>query len=98
MGWPTHDVTNQFDELQDYNLYATDHALQEAVTRHRGASAHDRLGDYGALMGTADSYAQADLRRRNGLLEGGQLKIPDRSYFQARQADAIQRMTERGIL
>ena len=51
-----------------------------------------------ALELFADSYAQADLRRRNGLLEGGQLKIPDRSYFQARQADAIQRMTERGIL
>ena len=64
MGWPTHDVTNQFDELQDHNLYATDHALQEAVTRHGGASAHGRLGDYGALMGTADSYAQADLANR----------------------------------
>ena len=59
MGWPTHDVTNQFDELQDYNLYATDTALQEAVTRHGGASAHGRHGDYGALMGTADSYALA---------------------------------------
>jgi putative acyl-CoA dehydrogenase len=64
MGWPTHDVTNQFDELQDYNLYATDHALQEAVTRHGGASAHGRLADYGSLMGTADSYAKADLANR----------------------------------
>ena len=33
MGWNTHEVSNQFDELQDYNLYATDTALQEAVTR-----------------------------------------------------------------
>ena len=51
-----------------------------------------------ALELFAESYANADLRRRNGLLDGGKLKIPDRSYFQQRQADAIQRMVERGIL
>lgn len=51
-----------------------------------------------ALELFADSYASADLRRRNGLLEGGKVRIPDRSYFQQRQADAIQRMVERGIL
>jgi len=45
----------------------------------------------------ADSFAQADLRRRNGLLKGGRLLIPDRSYFRERQADTIARMTERGI-
>ncbi len=46
----------------------------------------------------AESYANADLRRRNGLLDGGRIRIPDRSYFQQRQADAIQRMVERGVL
>ena len=46
----------------------------------------------------ADSYAGADLRRKNGLLQGGKLVIPDRSYFQQRQIDAIARMTARGIL
>ena len=51
-----------------------------------------------ALELFAESYANADLRRRNGLLEGGKLRIPDRSYFQQRQADAIQRAIERGIL
>ena len=51
-----------------------------------------------ALELFAGSYASADLRRSNGLLDGGKLKIPDRSYFQQRQADAIQRMVERGIL
>lgn len=66
MGWNTHEVTNQFDELQDYNLYTTDAALQEAVTRHGGAAAHARLRGQGALMGTAHSYTQADLANRHG--------------------------------
>jgi hypothetical protein len=51
-----------------------------------------------ALEMFADSFANADLRRRNGLLQGGKLVIPDRAYFQQRQADAISRMTERGII
>jgi predicted amidohydrolase len=51
-----------------------------------------------ALEMFADTFAKADLRRRNGLLKGGEVVIPDRSYFRARQADAIARMTERGIL
>jgi len=51
-----------------------------------------------ALDMFADSFANADLRRRNGLLQGGELVIPDRTYFQQRQADAIARMAERGII
>ena len=51
-----------------------------------------------ALEMFADSFANADLRRRNGLLQGGKLVIPDRVYFQQRQADAISRMVERGII
>lgn len=46
----------------------------------------------------ADSYGKADLRRRNGLLRGGRVVIPDRSYFLERQADAIRRMVERGVV
>ncbi|MFM2109590.1 MAG: nitrilase [Gammaproteobacteria bacterium] len=51
-----------------------------------------------ALEMFAESFANADLRRRNGLLQGDKLLIPDRAYFQQRQADAIARMVERGIL
>lgn len=51
-----------------------------------------------ALEMFAESFAKADLRRRNGLLQDGNLVIPDRAYFQQRQADAITRMVERGIL
>lgn len=46
----------------------------------------------------ATSYAQADLRRGNGLLQGGKVIVPDRSFFRQRQLDAIQRMRERSIL
>ena len=75
MGWNTHEVSNQFDELQDYNLYTTDAALQEAVTRHGGGEAHGRLSSYGALMGTSHSYAQADLANRH---------LPELKTFDAR--------------
>ncbi len=51
-----------------------------------------------ALELFADSFANADLRRRNGLLQGGRLVIPDRSYFVSRQNDAIERMVARGVL
>lgn len=51
-----------------------------------------------ALEMFASSYAQADLRRGNGLLQAGKVMVPDRSFFRQRQLDAIQRMRERGIL
>ena len=51
-----------------------------------------------ALELFAGSFATADLRRKNGLLDGDKIRVPDRSYFVARQADAIARMCERGIL
>jgi len=45
----------------------------------------------------AESFASADLRRRNGLLRGGKVVVPDRSYFRERQTDTISRMIERGV-
>jgi hypothetical protein len=33
MTWQTHEITNQFDELQNYNLLATDTPLREALAR-----------------------------------------------------------------
>jgi predicted amidohydrolase len=46
----------------------------------------------------ADSFAAADLRRRNGLLKGGRAVVPDRSYFRERQADTLARMVARGVI
>ena len=31
MTWHTHEITNQFDELQNYNVFATDTPLREAL-------------------------------------------------------------------
>jgi predicted amidohydrolase len=43
----------------------------------------------------AEVYASADLRRRNGLLDGGRVVIPERSYFQKAQAEVLARMQAR---
>ncbi|WP_397474868.1 isovaleryl-CoA dehydrogenase [Pusillimonas sp.] len=59
MKWSTHEVENQVPELDGYNLYASDAALQEAV-RREGASTHESsLSDYGAWLGTAEAAALA---------------------------------------
>ena len=31
--WQTHEISNQFDELQAYNLFETDQVLQEILQR-----------------------------------------------------------------
>lgn len=51
-----------------------------------------------ALELYAESYANADLRRRNGLLANGGVLVPERGYFLERQRDALARMVERGIV
>ncbi len=64
--------------------------------RHRPAMSN--MLSRQALDMFASTYANADLRRPNGLLDGSRVIVPDRSFFRARQLDAIQRMRERGIL
>ena len=49
----THEVLNQSSPLLDYNAYATDTALREAVRRHGAAWAEDSLSAHGALTGSA---------------------------------------------
>jgi putative acyl-CoA dehydrogenase len=52
MQWPTHEVTNQVPELQDYNVFASDIALQEG-SRHYGAGWHeDHLRRFGGELGS----------------------------------------------
>jgi predicted amidohydrolase len=43
----------------------------------------------------AEVYSKADLRRPNGLLKGGAIVIPERSYFQQSQAETLARMKAR---
>jgi putative acyl-CoA dehydrogenase len=49
----THEVVNVSTELRDYNLYAQDSALREAVRREGAGWAHDALDAFGALTGSA---------------------------------------------
>jgi predicted amidohydrolase len=78
-------VANTFLDMAGLRAYRRRPAMANMLSRQ-------------ALEMFAESFANADLRRRNGLLQNGKLFIPDRSYFQQRQADAIARMVERGIL
>ena len=50
----THDVFNQSSPLVDYNAYAGDTALREAVLRHHGGNAKDALHAHGAVTGSAE--------------------------------------------
>jgi putative acyl-CoA dehydrogenase len=61
----THDVTNQPRPLENYNLYATDRALQEAVKRDGAAWAEPALHAFGAKLGEAAVMALAPLANRN---------------------------------
>lgn len=50
----THEVINQPYDLEDWNLFATDPALGEAVTREGAAWARPRLNELGARLGSAE--------------------------------------------
>ena len=50
----THEVFNQTPPLENYNLYETDPALQEAVKREGAAWAEDSIRAHGARCGTAE--------------------------------------------
>ena len=61
----THAITNQFDELVDYNLFATDVALREALARAGAGWAVPQLDAYGARLGSADTARLADEANRH---------------------------------
>src|ERR1700721_2396170 len=61
----THPLFNQTPTLADYNLFATDQALQEAVHREGAGAAAPDLLSAGAALGTAASFEDARLANRN---------------------------------
>ncbi|MFZ6674039.1 isovaleryl-CoA dehydrogenase [Undibacterium sp. Xuan67W] len=63
-GAVTHEVSNQPQDLLDYNLFTTDIALQEAVTREGAAWATDELDRFGAESGRADYLALGQLANK----------------------------------
>ena len=65
MTWQTHDVFNQFDELTGYDVFGTDAALGEAVRRAGADWALPALERYGATIGSAERFRQADEANRH---------------------------------
>ncbi|MES2102798.1 MAG: isovaleryl-CoA dehydrogenase [Pseudomonadota bacterium] len=54
MPWPTHQVSNQVPELQDYNIFSRDAALMEGVQRSHAGWHAERLQHFGAELGSKD--------------------------------------------
>jgi putative acyl-CoA dehydrogenase len=61
----THAVYNQTPPLTDYNLYATDIALREAVHREGAGAAAAELDQAGAALGTSALFENARLANRH---------------------------------
>jgi putative acyl-CoA dehydrogenase len=51
----THDVANQPPPFEDVNLFTSDVALQAAVSAAGGETHADRLSDFGARVGSAET-------------------------------------------
>ena len=58
--WVTHKITNQFDELENYNLFSSDTVLHEILKRY---GSHDQatLCEMGKAVGSSEYYEYADL-------------------------------------
>jgi putative acyl-CoA dehydrogenase len=57
----THEVFNQSPPFEDVNLFTTDKALVEAVTREGGGHALKRLATFGAACGSAEAFNRGRL-------------------------------------
>ena len=83
---------------QGESINAHGRLLLDGLRSYRRRPGMGNLLSRQALDLFAESFAGADLRRRNGLLQGGKVVVPDRSYFRERQLDTIARMTARGVI
>jgi putative acyl-CoA dehydrogenase len=61
----THDVTNQVPPLTDVNLFASDTALNDAVTREGAAASARTLNAFGLTAGSQESRELAILANRH---------------------------------
>lgn len=57
--WKTHEIQNQYDEKQGYNLYETDLVLQEVLQRY-GSRNQVHLSEFGEDVGSKEYYHYAD--------------------------------------
>ena len=56
MSFDTHEISNQFDELSDYNLYATDTPLREALAQAGAQGFASRLRNYCEKLGSTATF------------------------------------------
>ena len=63
---PTHHVHNVPGALEDYDLFATDHCLRDAVAREAGPWAVQPCADLGARLGTAEVLALGATANQHG--------------------------------
>ena len=63
--WNTHEVFNQFDELTDFDLLATDAALEEALARAGAGWSRPQLAQYAQRLGSAGSWQLAAQANRH---------------------------------
>ncbi|WP_349741745.1 acyl-CoA dehydrogenase family protein [Roseateles cavernae] len=64
--WSTHEISNQVDELSDYNPLSSDAALREGLVRHGAAWALPQLQGYADILGSADTLALAEQANQQG--------------------------------
>jgi putative acyl-CoA dehydrogenase len=57
----THEVVNQSPPFENVNLFTSDCALMEAVTREGGGPAVDQLAAFGAVCGSAEAFERGRL-------------------------------------
>src|SRR2546427_10992008 len=59
------EVFNQPPPLEEYNLFAHDVPMQEALRREGGAWAEEQVSEFGALMGRAETIRLGELANRH---------------------------------
>ncbi|SDX92014.1 acyl-CoA dehydrogenase family protein [Acinetobacter kyonggiensis] len=62
--WMNHQISNQFDELENYNLFETDTVLQEILLRY-GSQDQTTLAEFGQQVGSSEYYQYADLANKH---------------------------------
>ncbi|WP_374665414.1 acyl-CoA dehydrogenase family protein [Acinetobacter sp.] len=62
--WQTHEISNQFDEKQDYNLFETDTVLKEILARC-GSQDQVKLSAMGQAAGSKEYYEYAELANQH---------------------------------
>ena len=62
--WMTHQISNQFDEKQGYNLYETDTILQEILQRY-GSQDQQKMTEMGQIVGSTEYYQYAELANKH---------------------------------